>query len=96
MKKTRPYLERIVRIMMPEAEAKIAARTSVPQVAKELSISGATFHRLRNHYGGMRTDAKKRLQEMKKVNLVPQEDRCRTSCGPKDAPASEPAAVAGA
>ena len=53
MKKTRHTPEQIVR-MLREAEAKLAAGSSAPQVAKEFGISEATFHRWKARYGGMR------------------------------------------
>jgi transposase-like protein len=51
-----------------EADAQIAAGTSVPEVARRLGISEATFHRWRNQYGGMKADAMKRLKELEKEN----------------------------
>ena len=40
----------------------------MPEIAKRLGISEATFHRWRNRYGGMNTDAMKRLKELEKEN----------------------------
>ncbi len=40
-----------------QAEAELAAGASVPEVVKRPGISEATFHRGRNHYGGMKTPA---------------------------------------
>jgi putative transposase len=54
--------------MLRQAEAELAAGASVPEVAKRLEISEATFHRWRNQYGGMNTDAMKRLKELEKEN----------------------------
>ncbi len=67
MKKTRHTPEQIVR-MLREAEAKLAAGSSAPQVAKQLGISEATFHRWRNQYGGMSSSEAKRLRELEKEN----------------------------
>ena len=59
--------EQIVR-MLRQAEAKLAAGAKVPEVARELGISGATFHRWRNQYGTMSTSEAKRLKELEKEN----------------------------
>ena len=65
--KKRHTPEQIVR-MLREADAELAAGASVPEVAKRLGISEATFHRWRNQYGGMKVDAMKRLKELEKEN----------------------------
>ena len=67
MKKKRHTPEQIVR-MLRQAEAELAAGTTLPEVARELGISEATFHRWRNRYGGMQTDSMKRLRELEKEN----------------------------
>ena len=67
MKKTRHTPEQIIR-MLREAEAKLAAGVSVPETARELGISEATFHRWRNRYGGMSSQEAKRLKELEKEN----------------------------
>jgi transposase-like protein len=54
--------------MLREADTQLAAGVSVPQIARRLGISEATFHRWRNHYGGMKADAMKRLKELEKEN----------------------------
>jgi putative transposase len=60
--------EQIVR-KLREADQKLAAGTSIPEVARQLGISEATFHhRWSNHYGGMKADAMKRLKELEKEN----------------------------
>ena len=51
-----------------EAEAKLATGASVPQVARDLGISEATFHRWRNRYGGMNPSETKRLKDLEKEN----------------------------
>jgi transposase-like protein len=38
------------------------------EVARRLGISEATFHRWRNHYGGMKADAMKRPKELESEN----------------------------
>ena len=65
--KKRHTQEQIVR-MLRQADAELAAGASVPEVARELGISEATFHRWRNHYGGMKADAMKGLKELEKEN----------------------------
>lgn len=40
----------------------------IPEVAKELGVSEATFHRWRNQYGGMKADEVKRLKELEREN----------------------------
>ena len=59
--------EQIVR-MLREADTELAAGASVPQIARKLGISEATYHRWRNQYGGMKADATKRLKELEKEN----------------------------
>jgi transposase-like protein len=59
--------EQIVR-KLREADEKLAAGASIPEVARQLGISEATFHRWRNQYGGMKADAMKRLKELEKEN----------------------------
>jgi putative transposase len=63
----RHTLEQIIRKLC-QAEAELAAGASIPEVARRLGISEATFHRWRNHCGGMKVDAMKRLKELEKVN----------------------------
>ena len=59
--------EQIVR-KLRQAEARLAAGASIPETARELGISEATFHRWRNHYGGMKADAMKRLKQLESEN----------------------------
>ncbi len=59
--------EQIVR-KLREADAELAAGASLPEGARRLGISEATFHRWRNQYGGMKADATKRLKELEKEN----------------------------
>ena len=67
MKKTRHTPEQIVR-KLRQAEARLAVGASIPEAARELGISEATFHRWRNQYGGMSTSEAKRLKELEKEN----------------------------
>ncbi len=59
--------EQIVR-KLREADAELAAGASIPEVARKIGISEATFHRWRNQYGGMKADAMKHLKELEKEN----------------------------
>jgi putative transposase len=65
--KKRHTPEQIVR-KLHEADEKLAAGASVPEVTKQLGISVATFHRWRNQYGGMNSSEAKRLKELQKEN----------------------------
>ena len=65
--KKRHTPEQIVR-KLREADAALATGASVPEVARKLGISEATFHRWRNHYGGMKANAMKRLKELEEEN----------------------------
>jgi len=59
--------EQIVR-KLRQAEARLAAGASIPEAARELGISEATFHRWRTQYGGMSTSEAKRLKELEIEN----------------------------
>jgi putative transposase len=59
--------EQIVR-KLRQAEGKLASGSTVPEVARELSISEATFHRWRKKYGTMSSSEAKRLKELEKEN----------------------------
>jgi transposase-like protein len=41
---------------------------TIPEVAKALEVSEATYHRWRNQYGGMKADDVKRLKELEREN----------------------------
>ncbi len=68
--------EQIVR-KLREAEGKLAAGAKVPQVARQLGVSEATFHRWRKHYGAMNPQEAKRLKELEKKTPASR------SCSPK-------------
>jgi putative transposase len=55
--------EQIIR-KLREADEKLATGAPIPEVARQLGISEATFQRWRNQYGGMKADAMKRLKEL--------------------------------
>jgi putative transposase len=54
VKNKRHTPEQIVR-KLREADKQLALGNSVPEVARELGISEATFHRWKNQYGGVCT-----------------------------------------
>lgn len=59
--------EQIVK-KLRDAEAKLATGSTIPEVARQLGISEATFHRWRGRYGGMTSSEAKRLKELEKEN----------------------------
>jgi putative transposase len=59
--------EQIVR-KLRQAEAKLDAGASVPEVVGELGISEATFPRWKVRYGEMSSGEAKRLKELEKEN----------------------------
>jgi putative transposase len=65
--KKRHSPEQIVR-KRRQADERLASGASVPEVARELGVSEATYHRWRNRYGGMNPNETKRLKELEKEN----------------------------
>ncbi len=65
MKRRRHTPEQIIR-KLREAERMLGEGRQIPEVTKELGVSEATFHRLRNQYGGMKADEVKRLKELER------------------------------
>ena len=65
--KKRHSPEQIVR-KLRQADERLASGASVPEVARELGVSEATYHRWRNRYGGMNPNETKRLKELEKEN----------------------------
>jgi putative transposase len=59
--------EQIVR-KLREADRLLAEGREVPEVAKQLEVSEATYHRWRAQYGGMKADDAKRLKELATEN----------------------------
>ena len=51
-----------------DAEGKLAGGAKIPEVARQMGISEATFHRWRNQYGGMSASEAKRLKELEREN----------------------------
>lgn len=59
--------EQIVR-KLRQAEGRFANGSTIPEVARNLGTSEATFHRWRKRYGGMSSSEAKRLKELEKEN----------------------------
>jgi putative transposase len=67
MKRRRHTPEQIIR-KLREADRLLAQGSEVPEVAKQLEISEATYHRWRTQYGGLKADDAKRLKELASEN----------------------------
>jgi putative transposase len=67
MKRSRNTPEQIIR-KLRAAERMLGEGKTIPEVAKEMEVSEATFHRWRNQYGGMKADDAKRLKELAREN----------------------------
>jgi transposase-like protein len=63
MKRRRHTPEQIIR-RLREADRLLAEGREVPEVAKTLEVSEATYHRWRAQYGGLKADDAKRLKEL--------------------------------
>lgn len=51
-----------------EADAMLNTGSSIGEVCQKLAISEPTFHRWRQQYGGMKSDAAKKLKELEQEN----------------------------
>lgn len=51
-----------------EAEAMMNGGSSIGEVCQKLAISEQTFHRWRNQFGGMKSEAAKKLKELEIEN----------------------------
>jgi hypothetical protein len=67
MKRRRHTPEQIIR-KLREADRLLAEGHEIPEVAKQLEISEATYHRWRAQYGGLKADDVKRLKELESEN----------------------------
>jgi putative transposase len=67
MKRRRHTPEQIIR-KLREADRLLAEGHEIPEVAKQLEISAATYHRWRAQYGGMKADDVRRLKELETEN----------------------------
>jgi putative transposase len=67
MKRRRHSPEQIIR-KLREADRLLAEGHQVPEVAKQLEVSEATYHRWRAQYGGLKTNDVRRLKELEGEN----------------------------
>jgi len=67
MKRKRHSPEQIVG-KLGEAGAMLAGGATIAQVCQQLEIGGATFHRRREQYGGMKAAEAKRLKGLELEN----------------------------
>jgi putative transposase len=67
MKNRRHTPEQVVR-KLREADRLLGEGMELPEVAKALEVSEATFHRWRAQYGGMKAEDVKRLKELEIEN----------------------------
>ena len=67
MKRRRHTPEQIIR-KLREADRLLAEGQEVPEVAKHLEVSEATYHRWRAQYGGLKADDVRRLKELEGEN----------------------------
>lgn len=67
MKRTRHSPTQII-AKLREADAMLAAGSTIAQVCQRLEVSEQTFHRWRNQYGGMKGEEAKRLKELEQEN----------------------------
>ena len=52
----------------PQSTLLLAEGQEIPEVAKQLEISEATYHRWRAQYGGLKADDVRRLKELEGEN----------------------------
>jgi transposase len=67
VKRRRNTPEQVIR-KLREADRLLGEGRTVPEVAKALEVSEATYHRWRAQYGGMKADDVKRLKELEREN----------------------------
>jgi putative transposase len=67
MKRRRHTPEQVIR-KLREADRMLSEGRTTAEVTKALEISGPTYHRWRNQYGGMKADDAKRLKELEREN----------------------------
>ena len=66
-KRRRHTAEQIIR-KLREADRMLGEGAQLAEVARELEVTEATYHRWRNQYGGMKADDAKRLKELEREN----------------------------
>ena len=67
MPRVRYTMEQIIN-KLRQAEVLLAQGKAIGEVARELGISGNTYYRWRQEYGGVRTDQARRLKMLEKEN----------------------------
>jgi len=67
VKRRRHTPEQIVR-KLREADRLLGEGQELPEVARALEVSEATYHRWRAQFGGMKADDVKRLKELEREN----------------------------
>ncbi len=67
MKRKRHSPEQII-AKLREADAMLAAGTTIGQICQKLEVAEQTFYRWRNQYGGMKAAEAKRLKELEIQN----------------------------
>ena len=67
MKRRRHTPEQIIR-KLAEGEKILGEGKSLDEVCRHLEITGSTWHRWRNQYGGMKANDAKKLKELEKEN----------------------------
>jgi putative transposase len=94
VKRRRHTPEQIIR-KLREADRLLAQGSEVPEVAKQLEIRQATYHRWRAQYGGLKADDAKRLKELAAENarrkrLLAEAELEKDACGSWPGEPSEP------
>jgi putative transposase len=67
MKRRHHSPEQIIR-KLAEADKQLAEGRGIEEICRHLEIAESTYHRWRNHYGGMKANDAKRLKELEVEN----------------------------
>jgi putative transposase len=67
MQRRRHTPDQVVR-KLREADRMLAEGKELPEVAKALQISEATYHRWRTQFGGIKADDARRLKDLEREN----------------------------
>ena len=67
MKRKRHTPEQII-AKLRDADAMLAAGSTIAQIVQHLGVSEQTYHRWRNQFGGMKASEAKRLKELEAEN----------------------------
>ena len=63
------YTETQIVAKLRQADVLIGKGNSVPEVCREIDVSGQTYYRWRQKYGGMSPEMVKELKELQKENV---------------------------